>query len=45
VTSSHVDQCLCDRHQVFVLRCSSVEVSEVHTDSPSAILLLHGYNT
>jgi hypothetical protein len=45
VTSCCVDQCLRDRHRVFVLRSSSVEVYEVHADSPSAILLLHRYNT
>jgi hypothetical protein len=45
VTGSCVDQHLRDRHRVFVLQCSSVEVTEVHADSPSAIFLLHRYNT
>ncbi|PVH36574.1 hypothetical protein PAHAL_6G108200 [Panicum hallii] len=41
VTSSRIDQHLYNRHWIFILRSSSVEVSEVHADTPSAILLLY----
>jgi hypothetical protein len=45
VTNSCIDQCLRDRYRVFILWSSPVEVSEVYTDSPSAIFLLHRYDT
>ncbi|PUV26772.1 hypothetical protein PAHAL_J014400 [Panicum hallii] len=41
LTSSRIDQCLCNRHWVLILRSSPVEVSEVHANSPSAVLLLY----
>jgi hypothetical protein len=31
-------------HRVFILRCGPVEVPEIHTISPPAILLQYGYN-
>ncbi|PUZ44932.1 hypothetical protein GQ55_8G177400 [Panicum hallii var. hallii] len=41
VTSNRIDQCLCNRHWVLIFRSSPVEVSEVHVNSPSAVLLLY----
>src|SRR6185312_411659 len=45
VTGSSVDQHFCHGHRIFVLWRRSVEVSEIHTDSPSAILLLYRDHT
>jgi hypothetical protein len=44
VAGSRVDQHFHNRHWVFILRCGSVEVPEIHADSPPAILLLYKYN-
>ena len=41
VTGSCVDQCFHDGHRVLVLWRCFVEVSEIHADLPSAILLLY----
>src|SRR6185503_13172780 len=34
VASSGVDQCLCNRHRVFILRSCSVEISKIDADTP-----------
>jgi hypothetical protein len=44
VAGSRVDQRFHNGHRVFILRCDPVEVPEIYADSPSAILLLYGYN-
>src|SRR6185369_216589 len=44
VAGSYVDQCLCNRHRVFVLWRRSVEISKINADTPSAILLLYRYH-
>ncbi|PVH36469.1 hypothetical protein PAHAL_6G079500 [Panicum hallii] len=42
VTSSRINQYFCNRHWVFILRSSPIEISEIHANPPPAILLLHG---
>jgi hypothetical protein len=44
VADSCIDQRFRNGHRVFILWCGPVEVPEIHTDSPPAILLLYGYN-
>jgi hypothetical protein len=44
VAGSRIDQCFRNGHWVFILQCGSVEVLEIHTNSPPAILLLYRYN-
>src|SRR3954468_21173255 len=44
MTSSCIDQCLCDRHWILNLWSGSIEISKVYGDAPSAILFLYRYD-
>jgi hypothetical protein len=44
IVGSRVDQRFRNGYWVFILWCGSIEVPEIHADSPPAILLLYRYN-